>query len=210
MHDLLRPTAGPLPHRRAIVARFRRLEPRRVLRRLVIGFAALAAIEVGVEWRSTIDALGTTVAVATVQRDVPAGTALGPADIALADWPSGLVPEGASRRLPIGATARSDLVAGEALVDQRLFPDPAGLDAGDRLVTVPITSTPGPLGAGTPVELYGIRPLGDGLTSGSTRLAIGIVVEVFDQSAAIAVAESAVPVVLDHLALGVVDIVVRP
>lgn len=210
MHEFSRPLAGPLPRRRAIVARFRRLEPRRVLLRLAIGLMVLAFIEVGLQWRSTIDALGTTVKVATVQRDVPAGSVLGRSDIALVDWPAGLVPIGAISHLPFGATARSDLAAGEALMEQRLFPDPTGLDVGDRLVSIPDSTVPPTLMAGTRVELYGIRSLGDGVTTASTRLTDGVVVETSDEIVAVAVARSAVPVVLDHLAHGVVDIVVRP
>ena len=210
MHQFSRPPAGPLPRRQAIMARLRHLEPRRVLLRLVIGLMALAVVDVGLHWRSTIEALGTTVTVATVQREVPAGSVLGHDDIALVDWPAGLVPIGAARHLPIGATVRSDLATGEALIERRLFPDQDGLDIGDRLVTVPLSMAPARLTIGARVELYGIRTLGDTVTTGSARLTTGLVVETSEEFASIAVTEAAVPVLLDHMAHGVIDIVVRP
>jgi Flp pilus assembly protein CpaB len=210
MHRLVRPPAGPLPRRDAVVARFRRLEPRRVLLRLAIGLTAVAAIDVALEWRSTMNGLGTTVDVVIVQRDVAAGSVLGPADVELRSWPVGLLPDGASGHLRVGATARSDLFAGEVLVDDRLFPDPSGLEPGERLVSLPLSSGSAALEPGGRVELYGIQSLGDGITTSSARLATGIVVSMSDQYVAVAIAEAAVPIVLEHLALGVVDIVGRP
>lgn len=210
MSRLLRPTAEPLSRRRAFVDYLRRLEPRRVVTRLAVGITIVVAMDVGLSWRATVSDLGVTERVATVQRDVPAGSIIGNTDVAIVAWPRGLVPSGALDRSPVGAIARADLVAGEILVEQRLFPRPDGVGVGERIVTVPVPIAPPPLTTGTPVELFGILGFDDGFTSGSTRLAVGVVLSVDEQSIAVAVSESAVPVVLEHIAFGVVDVVIRP
>lgn len=205
-----RPNVGPVPRRQAVADHLRRLEPRRVLARLLIGVGLVAMIDVGLEWRSTVDGLGTTIQVVSVRRDVPAGRALGPDDVHIVDWPFALAPDDFVSRLPPEAIARTDLVVGEVLVSSRLFPTGNGLRAGDRLVTVPMPAAPPPVHAGSRIELYGIRSLGGDVTTRASRLTVGIVVDVTDVAIAVAVPESAVPVVLDHLAFGVVDLVEVP
>lgn len=167
-------------------------------------------VDVGLEWRSTVDGLGTTTSVVSVRRDVAAGSSLGPDDVQVVEWPKALLPDGFVSTLPAGAVARSDLVAGEVLVGRRLFPTDSGLEAGERLVTLPVPTAPPPVHAGSLVELYGIRSLGDDHATQATRLTTGVVVELTDSSLAIAVPEAAVPIVLDHLAFGVVDVVAVP
>ncbi len=210
MTPFQRPQPGPLPRRRAVVDHLRRIEPRRVLSRLTIGIVLLTLLDVGLEWRATVAGLGTTTSVATVARDTPAGTEIGPEDVRIVQWPAALVPTGAVTTSPGGAVARADLVAGEVLVAHRLYPSAAGTGADDRLVTLPIPSAPPPVRAGSRVELYGIRVVGDAVATPATRLTVGVVIEITDAAIAVAVPETAVPIVLEHLAFGVVDVIAFP
>ena len=164
----------------------------------------------GAGWKATIDGLGTTATVITVRRDVEAGSVLSADDVDTARWPIALIPDRAVQSNPVGLTVRADLVSGEVLVHSRLFPTPDGLDAGHRLVPLPLPLAPPPLSPGTSVELFGIRSLGDGLTTASTELTGGVVVHIDDQSIGIAIGEAAVPIVLEHVAFGVVDVIVVP
>jgi len=207
---LQRPSAGPLPLHRALAARLRRLDPRRTMRRLATGLFFLLLVNLGVHWRATIDGLGQRRAVATMLRSVPAGSVIDEADVTFADWPVDLIPDGSSAHLPIGEIASSDLVRGEVVLLDRLFPTPDGLDIEERLITVPQPLAPPPLHRGTRVELYGIMAIGDGFTTPATRLANGVVFDVTESSVAVVVDNASVPTIIEHLAAGTIDIVIQP
>ena len=210
MPHLRRPSAGPLPRRRAAADLIRRLEPRRVAVRALIGLLALVAVSVALDWRATIADLGARVPVVVMLRDVPAGNDITEADVEVAEWPRALVPNGAVLQIEPDAVARTDLVAGEVLVGRRLLPGPDGLRTDQRLVTLPVPTAPPPVVPGSTVDLYGIRSLGDGIATPATRLTTGTVIDAGDERISVAVAEASVPIVLEHVALGVVDVVIRP
>ena len=130
---------SPRPHERlAEVLRGSGWRRTALLRRTAAGLLALLALVLALIPRER----GSPVVVAA--RDLASGTALAAADLAVASWPSGLVPVGA-----LGTAAQADgrvLVgaarAGEPLTDVRL----AGPDAAGRL-----TGRPGD--AAVPVRL---------------------------------------------------------
>ncbi len=210
MRRLQRPPVGPLPLRRAFAARLRRVDVRTSIRRVTVGVSLLLLLNIGLGWRSTIDGLGQRREIATMLRSVPAGSTITAADVAMSAWPLALVPGGSSEHLPIGDIASSNLVAGEAVITQRLFPGPDGIAAEERLVTVPQPLAPPPLRRGTAVELYGILAIGDGFLSPARRLTHGVVFDVSEQSVAIIIDNAAVPTVIEHLAFGTIDLVIRP
>jgi pilus assembly protein CpaB len=74
-------------------------------------------------------------------RHVEAGTAIEQADITVRDVPASLVPDGATRRSPVGDVAAVDLHAGEVLVGSRLAGGRSALaallPAGARGIAVP-------------------------------------------------------------------------
>jgi hypothetical protein len=188
----------------------RHLDPRTTLRRLAVGTAFLVLVNLGLTWRATIDGLGQRRAVATMLRSVPAGSVIGEGDVAIREWPVDLIPDGSSIGLPIGEIAASHLFSGEVVIAERLFPTPDGLSPDERLVTVPQPIAPPPLQRGTRVELYGMMSIGDGFVSPATRLTSGVVFEVSERSVAVVVGNASVPSVIEHLAVGTIDVVVRP
>lgn len=103
-------------------------------------------------------AWGRRVQVVVALRHLEAGDRLGAADAELRDWPEAVVPEGALRSLPIGRRLSAAVVAGEALVGDRLARDGAGstgarLDGDAAAVTVPLGGAPPPLAVGDRVDV---------------------------------------------------------
>ena len=134
----------------------------RVLRRrtsawllaLLVG-AAVAAIVSDAE--ADRRAWGRRAAVVVALRDLEAGEELAPGDVDLRERPVAVVPAGALRALPLGRRLAADVVAGEALVGERLAREGAGstgarLD-GDAAVTVPLGGAPPPLAVGDRVDV---------------------------------------------------------
>ncbi len=205
-----RPPLAPLPWRQVITDRVRRTDPRTLAKRLLVAMLAFLLAQLGWQWREATIELGERQTLVVMERAVPAGAAVTLADVRMAAWPIGLTPEGATTALPANAVAAVDLTAGEVLVGRRLFPAPNGLDVGQRLVTIPQPLAPPPVERGTRVELFGILPIGDGLTSPATRLASGTVMVVTESAISVAVVAAAVPTIVEHSTLGTVEVVVQP
>jgi len=192
------------------VDRVRRTDPRSATRHLLLAMLALLLTQLGWQWRSTTVDLGRRENLVVMQRFVAAGEVVTDEDVRSVAWPIGLTPDGAATELPPDATAAADLAAGEVLIGERLFPTSEGLNAGERLVTIPQPLAPPPVTRGSRVELFGILPIGDGLTSPAHRLAQGTVIVVTESAISIAVDASAAPIIIEHTALGTVDVVVLP
>lgn len=175
---------------------------------IAIGLAVLA--QLGWQWRATAVELGQRERVVVMRHSVLAGETVSDHDVEVVAWPIGLIPDGAARVLPADSVATDDLFAGEVLATQRLFRTSEALAADQRVVTIAQPLAPPPVSEGTTVELFGVLPIGDGFTTPATRLATGTVIEVTEASVAIAVASPAVPTIIEHAALGTIDIVVRP
>lgn len=205
-----RPSLTPVPLRQAVADRVRRIDPRRAARLLLVAMLAALLAQLGWQWRSTTAELGQRRAVVVVNRPIRTGEAISTADIDIEAWPVGLTPDDAIDVLPVDAIAAVDLVAGEVLIGRRILPTPDGLDASQRLVTIDQPLAPPPVVPGSRVELFGILPIGDGLTSPATRLAEGTVIVVSDTAISIAVDISAVPTIVEHTAFGSVDVVISP
>jgi len=171
---------------------------------------ALVLAQLGWQWRSTTVDLGQRESLVVMRRSVTAGEEVTAEDVQVVAWPIGLTPEGAAIALPTDAIAAADLTAGEVLIERRLFPSPDGIAAGELLVTIPQPLAPPPVTRGTRVELFGILPIGDGLTSPANFLASGTVIVMTETAISIAVRAAAVPTIIEHTALGTVEVVIRP
>ena len=205
-----RPQPAPIPKRQAFTDRLRRIDPRVAVRWMLVGSILLLLTQLGWQWRTATVALGQQQTVMIVRSPIAAGSMLTDADIERARWPVALTPEGALPSLPAGAITSVDLVAGEVVVSSRLFPSADGLDVDERMVTIPQPLAPPPVRRGSVVELFGIMPLGDGITTPATRLTFGMVVEVTESAISIAVEASSVPTVIEHATLGTVEVVLMP
>lgn len=205
-----RPALAPVPWRQAITDRIWRTDPRVAAKRVLVAMLALLLAQLGWQWRTTTVDLGQQRNLVVMERSVKAGDPVTPADVRIAAWPIGLAPDGAATALPTDAVAAADLVAGEVLIGQRLFPTPNGLDAHQLLVTIPQPLAAPPVERGTEVELFGLLPIGEGFTTPAVRLATGTVIVVNESAISIAVVAAAVPTIIEHTTLGTVEIVIRP
>lgn len=153
----------PLPR-----IRFRRLL-RRARRSPAVWWsaAALVALVAAARVGSIDDAAearraswGTPVPVVVAARDLPAGTVLGDGDVVTTSWPDAVVPAGALVSPPLGRTTSAAIMAGEAVVADRVAPDglsdvAALLPPGWRAVAVPPSSAG--FGSGAPPLQVGDR-----------------------------------------------------
>lgn len=205
-----RPTVSPISKRRAVGDRLRRTDPYIVAKRVLIASLAVLLAQLGWRWRSATIDLGRHEILVVMEQSVARGRPVTPADVRLASWPIGLTPEGALAELPLGAIAEVDLVAGEVLLAERLFPDGNGLHPGQRLVTIPPPLAGSPASAGSTVELFGLLPIGEGVTTPAVRLAEGTVVATKEGAIFVAVDAAVVPTIVEHLALGSIEIIISP
>lgn len=149
-----RPTLLPRPSLRRWVRRARRSPTAWWSAAAALALAAslrVGAIDDEAEARRA--AWGESVTVVVAERDLAAGDVVTRGDVAFADWPRALVPAGALEELPIGRTAASPIVAGEAVVAARVAPEglsevAALVPPGWRAVAVPSAS--GGFGADAP------------------------------------------------------------
>lgn len=157
----------PLPPRRILAAR-----PRRrfvvALRRQPLLFWAFALITAASTYLVVQSALtattegaaayGELVPVAVASSDLAPGTVISQADLQVVSLPEALVPAGATAMDVAGRSVRHPIVAGEAIVTQRLAPDgavgvAAMLRADERAVTIPLPPHGMPVEVGQLVDV---------------------------------------------------------
>lgn len=207
---LRRPTDTSVPLWDRTTLAIRRLDRRRLIA-LSIGFVvAWSVFSTVARARQTVDQLGRQTEVFVVDTFVPAGTELTASMISTRLRPVGLIPLADLASGAIGRTARVDLVPGEVLVEPRLFPADGRVDAGDRLIALPLPISMPALVVGSTVELIGLLPPEGPIPSEARVLARGVVTDVGDDSVSVAVAGHTALVVVEHLVLGTVEIVVLP
>ena len=212
-----RPTSGRRPRRRL----------RAALHRHPTAFWALAACGAGAAWWVTHTATeqlavgaradGALVEVVVTTRPVQPGDPIDADDVRVALLPRELVPADALTQLPIDATAREPLVAGEALVATRVAPQgavgvAAVLGPDQRAVAVALDGHHARLEVGQRVDVLattGPTVSGD---AGATRTVAqrARVLEVDDDGLTVAVEEVDAHDVATALATAVVTVVVTP
>lgn len=147
---------------------------------------------------------GESVEVVVAVRPLQPGDVVSSGDTRLEHWPAAVVPAGALHEPPTGAVVVAALVAGEAVVEQRLAPDglsgvAALIPPGHRAVAVPVagggygTEAP-PLARGDRVDVLATfevldADLGDDPPAGPVAQA-ALVVDVGDAAITVAVAEA--------------------
>jgi Flp pilus assembly protein CpaB len=157
----------PLPSRRILAARPRRRLATRLRRQPLVFWclAALAAISTYLVVQSALEATvegaavyGDLVEVAVATTNLAPGAVIEPGDVAVLPLPRSLVPQGATSDDLAGRSVRHPIVAGEAVVAQRLAPDgavgvAAMLGPGERAVAIPLPSHRAPLEVGQLVDV---------------------------------------------------------
>lgn len=209
MPEWHRPSFTPTPTGQIITDRLRRLDPHRWAKRLAVAVMVLLVVQTAWQWRSTTVALGQTTPVLVARQSIAAGTDITLDYVDIVDWPIGLLPDQPLSSLPVDAVAIDDIIRGEVLVAPRLRPPPDSLDADRRLIALPRTASGPDLMPGTEIELFGMLPIGDGLATPVTLLTSGTVHAVSDNALTIDIPHTAVPVVVQHHSLGVIEIVAR-
>jgi SAF domain-containing protein len=216
-----------------LAVRARRALARPAVRRLLVGFVALATGLTVVSLVRSAEAArlrwGETRPVAVATHDLAIGDPLGAGAAEVRRLPAALVPAGALSAPPVGALVRQPIAAGEALVGSRLAPGgltgaAALVPPGSRAVAVPLAPVPAPpLAVGDLVDLLavvapasgGVAGAGGGGESGGDGGEGGAepafplvetvpVVDVGEETASVAVPEADAPRVAYALAQGAV------
>ncbi len=206
----LRPSLTPVPVRARLTLWLQRLNRRR----LVAIASSLVAIVVvnGVvqRARNTIAELGTRQEVSVLARDLPAGAILTSEDLTTASWPSGLIPSGEIAQATVGRVAMDDLIAGEVLIESRLFPPDGLISPGQRQITLPLPLAPPPLAVGDQVELVGVLPPDGPFSTAPAVLALATVVAADEAGISVVVPREQALIVVEYLVLGVIEFLVVP
>jgi len=159
-------------------------------------------------------AWGQSQRVLVATRDLAAGDRIGPDDVTLEDRPTATLPASGLRRLPLGAVARSTILAGEVVVDARLTTGglsavAARLPAGTRAIAIPIElgSAP-PLETGDLVDVLVALPpeLSGGRPPGFAVATDALVVALDDSAVTVAVPRATAPRIAVALGQGAVTL----
>lgn len=212
---------------RPSVSRPLRRRLRSGLRRQPIVFWALVAVAVasstvvvGGATRSIArgaDAYGSLVPVIVADVPLEAGQVVGPDHVSKVDLPAALIPTGALREAPLGHAVRHPIVAGEAVVLDRLADAEAvgiavHLGPDDRAVAVPLPSHRAPVVTGQVVDVMAVTDPGavPGRISASVLAEQARVIDVSDGGITVAVTRTDAAAIVGALPTAVVDVVVHP
>lgn len=143
-------------------------------------------------------ALGPTTVVAVAVADIAAGGRLRPDDVELRRVPRSIVPDDALRSVPPDARVRTDIAAGEVIIDRRLTPGPtsataAAIPAGWRALAVPLPPGGLHLVAGDRVDLLSLTSEG----ASTVIVTDGVVLDADQDGATVAVPSADAPTVAD-------------
>jgi Flp pilus assembly protein CpaB len=199
-------------HPLVLGVRARRAAARPLVRRVAVGLLAaatgLVVTSLVASAEAARDRWGRTRPVVVATRDLSPGDTIEVSDVEVRTLPEAAAGSTALREAPTGAVVSQPVVAGEALVGQRLAPDglsgvAALVPAGQRAVAVPL----GPMGApplsiGDLVDVLAVVPVAaDGLAdagadTGEPAFPLvedAIVVDVSEQSVSVAVPDVDAP-----------------
>ncbi len=212
------PTVRPLPAgAMAALGAQLRLRGRRLDRRrlLAIALAILAAVitRQSMSRAAGVEAgLGVRQPVVIALQDLVPGTVVEPTDVRLEAWPVDLVPPNAlgDTTLSIGLTVRSLIGAGEAVVSSRAQPGNLGLAPNEVGVTLSQPLARPPLELGQIVQLVGLRGIQDQQLASASLLGKGRVISFTADELTVAVSPKNMPQILQHAAVGSVEVVITP
>jgi Flp pilus assembly protein CpaB len=182
--------------------------------------AALASVQVSaLDGRAAArrEAWGASTPVVVAARDLETGHVVGAGDTTVQRWPLAVVPAGALAQAPAGRVVTAAMLAGEAVVGQRLAPEglsgvAALVPEHHRAIAVP-SSTAGfgtdapPLVSGDRVDVLATFDVLDGDAPPTDAVAEGaLVVDVGDGTVTVAVLEDDAPRVAFAVARGTVTL----
>jgi Flp pilus assembly protein CpaB len=144
------------------------------------------------------DRWGATRPVAVATRDLVPGDVIDGASAELRDLPQAVTGPAALGEVPAGAVVRHPIMAGEALVAERLAPQgltgvAALVPPDQRAMAIPVGPAGAPpLSVGDRVDVLAVLPAGTGTSGGEPAFPVvesGLVVDVADQAVSVAVPE---------------------
>lgn len=191
--------------------RARRLDRRR-LAAIALAVAAGLITRGALGRASAIEAgLGTRVPVVVATEPLFAGSIVGDEQVTIEMWPAALVPDGAYREfVTAAATITADIYAGEALTEARVNAANLGLALNEVAVTLPQPLARPPLELGYQVQLVGVVGDPADFLARATVLTTGRIVAISDDSLTVAVTTDSMARIIEHNAVGTVEIVVTP
>lgn len=192
--------------------RLRRLDRRRLL---AISLAAVAALmtQTALSKASAVEAsLGHRTPVVIAAAPLPAGTVVDADQVTVQMWPTGMVPEGTFRTFETNATfvVSSNIAKGEPLTQTRVNAANLGLDPDEVAVTLPQPLARPPLQLGYLVQLVGVTGNAEQFLASATVLTTARIVSFDDDALTVAVKAEAMPRLIEHGAVGVVEVVITP
>ena len=156
--------------------------------------------------------LGQTAPVVVADVLVPAGSILSAADMSVEMWPVGLIPEGALTPIDLEAVlvANANLYRGEPVLSSRVNSANLGLATDELAVTISQPLAPPPIEVGFMVQLVGVTGSYENNLASAVVLTTGRIVGFTDDAVTVAVDGSAMPRVVEHSAVGTVELVITP
>jgi Flp pilus assembly protein CpaB len=189
-------------HHVALSVRVRRTLAHPGARRAIVAVLALTTGLVAASLVRSADAArdrwGATRPVAVAIRDLQPGDTIDGASAELRDLPQAAAGPAALGEVPDGAVVRHPIMAGEALVAERLAPEgltgvAALVAPGQRAVAIPVGPTGAPpLSVGDRVDVLAVIATGTGTSGGEPAFPVvesGLVVDVAEQAISVAVPE---------------------
>jgi Flp pilus assembly protein CpaB len=217
---------SPLPSRRRLARR-----PRRriaiVLRRQPVVFWTLSALAALATFTSVstamraatagADTYGELVPVIVAAVDLDSGQVIAPGETHMVSLPAKLVPPSAVQRDPAGLAVRQRIVAGEAVVSDRLAPVgsfgiAATLEPHERAIAIPLPAHRPPIEVGQRVDVLATTDPGSVIGRSPTSLVAeaAVVLDIADGGITVAVSTNDAMRIAAALTSTVVDVVINP
>lgn len=207
------PVDGPLAALLVAVRfRLRRLDRRRLL---AIGLAVMAAAitQTALRRASAIEAgLGQRAPTVVAAVELTPGTVIRGEQLGLEMWPIDLIPAGALADVSdaAGMTVRSHIFPGEPVVTFRATSGRLGLQATEVAITLSQPLAKPPLEIGQIVQLVGVRGGQESFTASASLISSGRIINFTDEAITVAVDDQSVSRLLEHQAVGTVEVVITP
>ncbi len=192
--------------------RLRRLDRRR-LGAIALAVAAALMTRSALTRASAIEAgLGIRVPVVVATEPLVAGSIVGEGQTEVELWPAAMVPEGAFRNINPDAemVVNSNILEGEPITQARVSSGNLGLRLNEVAVTLPQPLAKPPLEVGYQVELVGVVGNSTDFLANATILTTGRIVAFSDDAVTVAVRSETMTRLIEHNAVGTVEVVVTP
>jgi hypothetical protein len=206
------PAGGIASVRAQLSVRIRRLDRRRLTAIAVALMVAVVTRQALVQAAAIEAGLGTRARVVVALTDLRPGAVIEASQVHVEMWPVDMVPPGSidDVDLTLGLTVRSAIATGEPVVSSRTQPGTLGLAPEEVGVTLSQPLALPPLQVGQIVQLVGIRGSQERQLASASVLGAGRVVSFTDDELTVAVSPQQMPQILEHAAVGSVEVVITP